>query len=63
MKRIYLSDMEKLYCSNGIRIWFQRHKLNFDDFVKRGISYAELSKFRACGFCDKLLTKVENDGK
>jgi len=55
--------MEKLYCSNGIRIWFQRHKLNFDDFVKRGISYAELSKFRACGFCDKLLTKVENDGK
>lgn len=63
MKLIYLSDIEKLYCVKGIRVWFERHKLNFDHFVKHGISYSKLAKFRNCGFCEKLLTQVDNDGK
>ncbi len=62
-KRVYIADMNSYgYCTRGIRLWFQRHKLSFERFEKRGILLSELEKYNACGFCKSFTNWVKENG-
>lgn len=43
--RITAQDCQKLgYCMKSVRPWFERHGLDFRDFVKNGIDEKTLKK-------------------
>jgi len=41
--RVYSKDLRQaLYCNKGARKWFERHGLDWADFIKNGVDISEI---------------------
>lgn len=50
--------MKAGHCASGARVWFERHGLDFRDFLKGGITVARLRELND-GFAEQVIRRKE----